>query len=48
MTYDPLNFDWDVIFEELKKALEREPSVMEVQEELLKKYWRVIDDISQT
>jgi len=43
MKYDPLNYDWNDIFEELKESLKREPSNWEIQKELLQKYWRSID-----
>ena len=43
MVFDPLNFNWDDIFKELREKLEREPKPWEVQEELLRKFWDSID-----
>jgi hypothetical protein len=43
MEYDPLNYGWDHIFEELKTTLKREPENREIQEELLRKYWNSLE-----
>ncbi len=43
MDYDPLDYGWDHIFEELKTTLKRKPSNGEVQIELLRKFWIAIE-----
>jgi len=47
MVYDPLNFNWDEIFKELKKKLKRDPKPWEVQEELMRRFWDSIDQIER-
>ncbi len=39
MVFDPLNFNWDDIAKELREKLKREPETLEIQAELLRKYW---------
>lgn len=47
MEIDPLNFDWDEIAKELREKLGREPKTIEVQVELLRKFWDSIDIIEK-